>query len=671
VRLRPLFHACLLAPLLVHALPLSAAETPATRPSPLAGVSGLAKPVSYTETKIPLGELVQKVAADTGVKLTATRDVADELVAVVVKAMPARELLEQLADLLDYQWSRRGKEGARRYEIYQDLAARNREAALRERRLREVEARFREELQLHAGLAALPSDAFQRLLTATADCMRQKRTSEQIASRFRTAEGREQMRRDDAVHSLQSPAQRTLARLVNQLLPEQWDRLRAAGRLTFSTDPAAGELPLPGEFERLLRSGAPTWRTQGWWQEPPTPEDEVSYRDDDQRMQEAWSAQRGYRVTLDWEIHPLTWRSGLSFAARVEPITDSTPNGSPVIRAGASPGGMLFLSAGPFDVRDPDEGLTPQRRVALAQDPVAGAVARYRPDPKAPLASDNLATGEKSFQEFLPELARLYRVSFLADAYWSPPRRGSAALPTEPTPLYALLDRLIGSTHRWDRHDRLIRLRSRTWFMARPCEVPLRLVRQWNDLSARNGALPLDTFAEGAAVLSDEQVDSLNHLVEVAGLSADFGMVSASRQVLRLYATLTPAQRLALWQHRRVSLARITPAQRLLLAASLREVLRGLEATWTPEQLASASLSLEEERLIRVREQRGNTVTQQEFGPGATELDSPGRFDRVIPAAASSAKPVTVTRYPIARVHFVIYFDGGWSGVPPMTVSPP
>jgi hypothetical protein len=68
----------------------------------LAKVAALEKPVTYSETKIPLSELVQKVAADTGVPLTAARQVADEPVAVVVNSLSARRLLEQIADLLDY-----------------------------------------------------------------------------------------------------------------------------------------------------------------------------------------------------------------------------------------------------------------------------------------------------------------------------------------------------------------------------------------------------------------------------------------------------------------------------------------------------------------------------------------------------------------------------------------
>src|SRR5437667_10659776 len=70
-----------------------AADTHPPRPSALSGVAGLAKPVTYTETKIPLGELIGKVAAETGVPLAAARGVADEPVAVVVQEVPARELL--------------------------------------------------------------------------------------------------------------------------------------------------------------------------------------------------------------------------------------------------------------------------------------------------------------------------------------------------------------------------------------------------------------------------------------------------------------------------------------------------------------------------------------------------------------------------------------------------
>jgi hypothetical protein len=159
--------------------------------SVLDGVKELEKPVTYTETKIPLGELVRKVAKETGAPLTAAKEVADEPVTVVVKAFSARELLVQLADLLDYTWSRRGQsEGVReresegrsgrsgsspsltpnaqrptpvRYEIYQDLGGKQREEALRRAVTADTERQFRADLAGAVELAALTPEQFQRV----------------------------------------------------------------------------------------------------------------------------------------------------------------------------------------------------------------------------------------------------------------------------------------------------------------------------------------------------------------------------------------------------------------------------------------------------------------------------------------------------------------------------
>jgi hypothetical protein len=107
---------------------------------------------------------VQKVAADTGAPLTAAREVADEPVALVVKEMPARELLVQLADLLDYRWARKGQEGAWHYEIWQDLASKQREEALRQAASADARKRFREAVDLTLKMATQPPAQIEQLL---------------------------------------------------------------------------------------------------------------------------------------------------------------------------------------------------------------------------------------------------------------------------------------------------------------------------------------------------------------------------------------------------------------------------------------------------------------------------------------------------------------------------
>src|SRR5207247_4021492 len=149
----PVAVALLTAGVMGITLPGFAAEAGAPHRSALEGIAALEKAVTYTETKIPLGELVAKVAADTGVILTASPDVADEPVAVVVKELPAHELLEQLADLLDYRWMPHSQHRTPNtehrtpaFEIYQDVAGRQREEKLREAADAEIRRRFQDEL---------------------------------------------------------------------------------------------------------------------------------------------------------------------------------------------------------------------------------------------------------------------------------------------------------------------------------------------------------------------------------------------------------------------------------------------------------------------------------------------------------------------------------------------
>src|SRR2546428_795108 len=117
-------------------------------------------------------------------------------------------------------------------------------------------------------------------------------------------------------------------------------------------------------------------------------------------------------------------------------------------------------------------------------------------------------------RDLLPDLARIYRVQFIADAYTPVNARLGAQRASEPEALYQVLSRAANPTHRWDRRGNLIRLRSRTWFLDRPKEVPLRLVRHWKELTDQHGALPLETYEEMARSLTDLQMENLGHVGE-------------------------------------------------------------------------------------------------------------------------------------------------------------
>src|SRR5205807_6045371 len=106
----------------------------------------------------------------------------------------------------------------------------------------------------------------------------------------------------------------------------------------------------------------------------------------------------------------------------------------------------------------------------------------------------------------------------------------------------------------WDRRGSLIRIRERKWYLDRPAEIPLRLVRRWVAVTDRLGALPLAEFASAAATLSDAQIGLLYNpsgafpgsvfppqLLGDMNLSASDAM-ERSRYLLRLYERLSPAQ---------------------------------------------------------------------------------------------------------------------------------
>ena len=135
---------------------------------------------------------------------------------------------------------------------------------------------------------------------------------------------------------------------------------------------------------------------------------------------------------------------------------------------------------------------TPERNAALESDPVFGARKALKLERKPGDPGDKRAF---TLREMLPELARAYTVSIIADAYERGPMM--YGLPgTEPIPLYLFLDRWLGYEYHWDSvltrpedsapdlaspalpaagagpraergpdGGRLVRLRSRQWFL--------------------------------------------------------------------------------------------------------------------------------------------------------------------------------------------------------------
>jgi hypothetical protein len=563
--------------------------------SPLAGVAALDKPVTYTETKIPLGELVQKVAADTGVKLTATPEVADEPVSVVVKELPARQLLEEVADLLDYQWVRCGKEaGARgeavggwRYEIHQDLAARQREEALRQAAYADVWKRFRQEVDRYVRMAALSQQQLDDLLDASNPPGQDGRKPSPEQPMSDATGQQEQRARLVAARALWSPIARSLAGLLGRLSPQLWSLLREKGQLIFSTDPQPGELPLPPKAGVTLRASQPVAQRPGERLVAPSPEAEERLLREWQTMAEQWTAATGYRVTFRFDDALLPTWGTLRLQAEAAPL-----GGAPQPTSYYHPSAQLLLNTQAADFQQPMTEDTPERRARREKDPLLSARKPFKPDLKAIRARLDPKDAPLRFTDLLPEVACIYDIQLLSDAYWSAPRLLPTDLPTDPsTALFALLDRLAEAHQRWEHDGRLVRLRSRTWFFDRQREIPLRLVRRWRELWQRYRALPLDASLQEAS-LTDVQLKSLNELCERDELPRELGGLFPVRHALRLYGSLAPAQRQALWSGRPLPFAQMTPRQRALFQALVQERARLRPTPVSLPDAAAAALSL-------------------------------------------------------------------------------
>jgi hypothetical protein len=647
-------------------LPALARATDDRSRSPLAGVKELAKPVTYSETKIPLGELVARVAADTGVTLTATPGVSDEPVAVVVKEMPARELLEQLAELLDYQWMRHSSRVRSAYsvsdkggpafdaagyeihtthsartpvlEIYQDLAGKQREAALRSARAEKTVRQFQEEIQSYVHAASLSPERMQGILDEQERQREEmsRMTPEQRKALVSSPAWRQSYEEFQAAFQLWSPVSRALARLLGRLSPRQWGVLREQGRLIFSTDPQAGgaapgrwSTPLPEEIARAFRAARPMMHRPGAPSGARDPEEDARMRQYEAARQAEWAAADGYQVTIRMDLHELQQSGFLSLTADAGAIRSGTPAPGSLFGSGTS----LQVRTRADELPATDEEDTPQRQAALEKDPVVGVRKSFKPVAKQRhLFGPGGPTGW-SFRDLLPDVARTYDVQILSDAYANTQGgfQTPGTLPTEPTALFALLDGLAGFRQSWDHHGRLIRLRDRTWFLDRPKEIPLRLIRRWKPLLDQYGMLPLDECARAAAELTDVQLESLRGLsseLELADYLSNLGGLYHARYPLRLYASLSPAEQQALHRGEAIPVTRMTPAQRPLFLAALQEEDRQRSEPMDLAQWAGGSFSMALASAIRTVEQQGTSTSIRSEPAPASGPAAPSRLPR-------------------------------------------
>jgi hypothetical protein len=253
----------------------------------------------------------------------------------------------------------------------------------------------------------------------------------------------------------------------------------------------------------------------------------------------------------------------------------------------------------------------------------------------------------------------------------------------EPVALFALLDRLTGVHHRWEYRDRLLRLRHRTWFLERPRELPLRMVRKWLEAFEREGALRWEDVVEARTTLTDAQRASLGEdRMERLGLPWDFGGQGTGSAPL-LFEALTQEQRQRLRQGRALRMAEMTSRQQNLFLERLRQGNRYHLSVHLPpitiSDWSAARFSLKRERLLRTREAQGGLIRyrhQPAPSPRTAPTPNPVSPPRArqpgasgttrSPAAAEGSRP-----YLVHRLRFEFQYTPEWRLTEEITVAAP
>jgi hypothetical protein len=172
-----------------------------------------------------LSDLCNHLKSATGIHLTAGASVADEKVTIFCKEVALRDVMRQLSRPFGYAWTRSGKAGEYKYELFQDLKSQLVEEELRER-------------DRHTALLALAKEMerYRPYLSLSPD---------EALARSKTVSGAEKRFLERFGRMGWGPVQ-----MYFRLSSQEQAMLRGGQTLIFSDEPKPGERQLPRDLSR-------------------------------------------------------------------------------------------------------------------------------------------------------------------------------------------------------------------------------------------------------------------------------------------------------------------------------------------------------------------------------------------------------------------------------------
>lgn len=545
-----------LAFLLLTSVAMPALASPATAPAPpvarqrlLDEDARLEKRVTLRHPRGPLSAVLAELSRQCGVSMRAVSEVADEPAILSVTDQKVGDVMHQVSTLFDYRWSRRGSPESGRYELYQDLRARQAEEALRGQRHARALAALRDSIQEQTRLARRP---VEQLLGEAA---RLERQADQTADGMGADAGRALRLRE-----LADPCRRALLQIALQLTPAQWGSLVSGESVHLSTLREPGAAPLPAPLAQALRDSSPSTLPPGARAGFVDGEDEAAFRAEEAKNADAWRRARGFCVSARLELTAgAPGSEAILFVtlSAVMPPEEEEPALLP---------SLVVVGHGPMtpDAREPSE-------TAGKADPFYGRTARFQTAPA------RMAEGETngSVEQLVAALSQSYAVNVIADGYWSEPSDLGLLPLGETLSLGEALERYLAPQSGWRREGEFLRLRRHGWYHRRPREVPERVLQPWIATLRRSGGFTLEETAALVASLRDEQLAPFAARLRALGFPIELRFDGADavarrqRAALRAYASVSTVQRQRLATGRALAFAELPPAALRWLQAAL------------------------------------------------------------------------------------------------------
>ena len=515
----------------------------------------LYQPVTVAMPRGDLGELLDRLTRQTGVRLDVARDQEDLKLTVLAASVPVRDLMRQLIELFDLQWRRYDGAGGYRYELSQSVA----------QRLAEEEKRRSDEDQMLL-------DATRTLEPYLADL---DAPAEQLRALAAEARGRAASVEDAEERAGLLAHAGRLEKIANN--DEIRDGLAVYARLT------------PGELV-ALRNGE-TLTLSSAVEEPAIPRDVAERRAGALRARMAAEGRSAdgispadIEVTARFSLKPngldrkdlmVQWDERVTKPG-VDPYESTSPpmplaSGRPdrLRRPGNAAEHTALRALPAFQLQvslDPHPGEISPQADALSGPAVVEGDQTGGGATGAASAGDtpNGAAGPVTWidsADLFAEIQRRTGRAIVADYYTRAYPASSFRAQDEP-----LLDILNHTADilksDWQADGPFLRFRRFDYYTARDVEIPNRLLRRWIESRRRLGYVSLDDLAE-IAVRRDPTLEpsSFEQALSSSYPLEEWPLTLAAREELRFYARLDPLQRQQAQSEAGLALAALTRDQ--------------------------------------------------------------------------------------------------------------